>query len=214
MHLLIGSEGTLGFISEIVYDTVEEMPCKASALIIFPGIREACVAAAILKGQPVAAVELMDRAALRAVADKKGMPEYLPTLSPAATALLVETRATETGRAAPQYRADLDSSRRNPPGAAPAVHRQCYRIQPGCGISAKDFSRPSGRSVGRARRSSSRMSPFPWRDLPRRPSNCRRSLAVMATVRPSSSVMPWMAICTLSSPRISAPGRRSSGTAA
>jgi D-lactate dehydrogenase len=97
MHLLIGSEGTLGFISEIVYDTVEEMPCKASALIVFPGIREACVAAAILKGQPVAAVELMDRAALRAVAGKRGMPEYLPTLSPEATALLVETRAMKPG---------------------------------------------------------------------------------------------------------------------
>ena len=97
MHLLIGSEGTLGFISEIVYDTVEEMPCKASALIVFPGIREACVAAAILKGQPAAAVELMDRAALRAVAGKKGMPEYLPTLSPEATALLVETRAMKPG---------------------------------------------------------------------------------------------------------------------
>jgi D-lactate dehydrogenase len=96
MHLLIGSEGTLGFISEIVYDTVEEMPCKASALIVFPGIREACVAAAILKGQPAAAVELMDRAALRAVTGKKGMPEYLRTLSSGATALLVETRATST----------------------------------------------------------------------------------------------------------------------
>jgi len=95
VHLLIGSEGTLGFISEITYDTVEELPCKASALIIFPSIREACVATAILKSQPVAAVELMDRAALRAVEHKEGMPGYLQTLSSAATALLVETRAAE-----------------------------------------------------------------------------------------------------------------------
>ncbi len=95
VHLMIGSEGTLGFISEITYDTVEELPCKASALIIFPSTREACVATAILKDQPVAAVELMDRAALRAVQHKEGMPEYLQSLSPAATALLVETRAAE-----------------------------------------------------------------------------------------------------------------------
>ncbi len=95
MHLMIGSEGTLGFISEITYNTVEELPCKASALVIFPSIREACLAAAILKGQPVAAVELMDRAALRAVQHKEGMPEYLRSLSPSATALLIETRAAE-----------------------------------------------------------------------------------------------------------------------
>ncbi|MGI9570218.1 MAG: FAD-binding oxidoreductase, partial [Desulfobulbia bacterium] len=64
-HLMIGSEGTLGFMSEIIYDTVVEHPHKASALIIFPGIKEACMATTVLRSQPVAAVELMDRAALR-----------------------------------------------------------------------------------------------------------------------------------------------------
>jgi D-lactate dehydrogenase len=43
VHLMIGSEGTLGFIAEIVYDTVEELPSKASALAIFPSIRQACL---------------------------------------------------------------------------------------------------------------------------------------------------------------------------
>ena len=33
IHLMIGSEGTLGFISEITYRTVPEQPCKASALV-------------------------------------------------------------------------------------------------------------------------------------------------------------------------------------
>lgn len=95
VHLMIGSEGTLGFIAEIVYDTVEELPSKASALAIFPSIRQACLAVNLLKGQPVAAVELMDRAALRAVEDKDGMPGYLRSLSASATALLIETRAAE-----------------------------------------------------------------------------------------------------------------------
>lgn len=92
-HLMIGSEGTLGFISEITYHTVVEHANKASALILFPGIEEACIATAILKEQPVDAVELMDRAALRSVEDKTGMPTYLKELPDAAAALLVETRA-------------------------------------------------------------------------------------------------------------------------
>ena len=60
-HLMIGSEGTLGFIAEITYKTVPELPYKASALMLFPDIAAACNAAAILKGEPVDAVELMDQ---------------------------------------------------------------------------------------------------------------------------------------------------------
>ena len=37
-HLMIGSEGTLGFIAEITYRTVPEHAHKASALLLFPGI--------------------------------------------------------------------------------------------------------------------------------------------------------------------------------
>ena len=37
-HLMIGSEGTLGFISRITYQTVPEDPFKASALVFFPSI--------------------------------------------------------------------------------------------------------------------------------------------------------------------------------
>ena len=93
LHLMIGSEGSLGFISEITYDTVVEHPNKASALMIFPDIASACSAATILKEGPVDAAEIMDRAALRSVEDKAGMPDYIKSFSPKTTALLVETRA-------------------------------------------------------------------------------------------------------------------------
>ncbi|WP_027390136.1 FAD-binding and (Fe-S)-binding domain-containing protein [Chrysiogenes arsenatis] len=92
-HLMIGSEGTLGFISELTYHTVVEHPCKASSLMIFPDMETACHAVVALKTSPVAAVELMDRAGLRSVENKSGMPEWLKGLSTTATALLVETRA-------------------------------------------------------------------------------------------------------------------------
>lgn len=95
-HLMIGSEGTLGFISEITYKTVVEHPFRASSLMIFPDIEKASNAVSLLKSAPVAAVELMDRAGLRSVEDQAGMPSYLKTLSPTACAILVETRATQS----------------------------------------------------------------------------------------------------------------------
>ena len=94
-HLMIGSEGTLGFIAEISYKTVVEHPFRASALMIFPDIEKACNAVSLLKSAPVAAVELMDRAGLRSVEDQAGMPGYLKTLSQTASAILVETRALQ-----------------------------------------------------------------------------------------------------------------------
>ncbi len=90
-HLMIGSEGTLGFISEITFRTVLEAPNKASALILFQNMRDACQAVFTLKKQAVDAVEVMDRAALRSVENKDGMPDYLKTLGENVTSLLVET---------------------------------------------------------------------------------------------------------------------------
>ena len=95
-HLIIGSEGTLGFIAEITYKTVVEHPYRASSLMIFPDIEKACNAVSLLKSAPVAAVELIDRAGMRSVEDQSGMPDYLKTLSSTACAILVETRALQS----------------------------------------------------------------------------------------------------------------------
>ena len=96
-HLMIGSEGTLGFISEVTFNTVPDLPNKASALVIFNGIETACDAIPRLKKLPVDAAEIMDRTALRSVENKPGMPEYLKTLDENATALLIETSADNSG---------------------------------------------------------------------------------------------------------------------
>lgn len=91
-HLMIGSEGTLGFITEITYTTIIDHAYKASALIIFPDMNTACRAVMKLDRKLVSAAELMDRASLRSVEEEPGMPGYLKTLNPEATALLVEVR--------------------------------------------------------------------------------------------------------------------------
>ncbi len=93
-HLMIGSEGTLGFIAEVTYNTVEEHPFKASSLLVFADSEQASQAVATLAKTPVAAVELMDGRALRSVADKPGMPDFIKTLNLEATALLIESHAS------------------------------------------------------------------------------------------------------------------------
>src|ERR1035437_5699378 len=90
-HLMIGSEGTLGFIAEISFKTVTEYPYKASSLMIFPDIGKACKAVSFLKAAPVSAVELIDRAGLRSVENEKGIPDFLKFLQGNVCALLVET---------------------------------------------------------------------------------------------------------------------------
>ncbi|SCX72296.1 D-lactate dehydrogenase [Pseudomonas sp. NFACC32-1] len=95
-HLLVGSEGTLGFISAVTYNTVVDHPHKASALIVFPDVETCCNAVTVLKSQPVSAVELLDRRSLRSVQDKPGMPDFVQHLSPQACALLIESRAASS----------------------------------------------------------------------------------------------------------------------
>lgn len=94
-HLMIGSEGSLGFISNITYNTVDDHKFKALSLMIFPTISEACRAVQVLKEQPVSAVELIDRASIRSVDSAPGVPEFLKTLPDGACGLLVEARAED-----------------------------------------------------------------------------------------------------------------------
>ncbi|CAM4171416.1 FAD-binding and (Fe-S)-binding domain-containing protein [Vibrio agarivorans] len=94
-HLMIGSEGTLGFIAEVTYNTVIEYSQKASTLVVFADIETASKAVSQLANSPVAAVEMMDGRALRSVADKPGMPGFMPQLTLDASALLIEVHASD-----------------------------------------------------------------------------------------------------------------------
>jgi D-lactate dehydrogenase len=92
-HLMIGSEGTLGFLASVTLRTVPDHAHKAACLLLFGDLHTACATVSRLATARVAAVELMDRAALASVAHKPGMPAELASLGPQAAALLVETRA-------------------------------------------------------------------------------------------------------------------------
>lgn len=130
-HLMIGSEGTLGFMSRITYRTVPELSDKASALILFDDLESACRAVVVLKTAPVAAVELADRAALRSVEGKPGLPEGIDALGPDGAALLVETRAADPASLEVQIRsieAALAATRTSAPVHFSTDTAECARL--------------------------------------------------------------------------------------
>jgi D-lactate dehydrogenase len=94
-HLLIGAEGTLAFIAEAVLETVSDLPVKTTGLLLFPDLHSACEAIAPLREAGAAALELMDRASLRSVEDKPGVPAVIRLLPANASALLVEFQSAD-----------------------------------------------------------------------------------------------------------------------
>ncbi|KXZ46746.1 hypothetical protein GPECTOR_41g711 [Gonium pectorale] len=98
-HIIIGSEGTLGFVSRATYNTVPEWPDKASAFIVFPDVRAACKGASVLRNETsVDAVELFDRASLRECESNEDMMRLVPDIKgcdPMAAALLIECRGQD-----------------------------------------------------------------------------------------------------------------------
>lgn len=96
-RLLVGSEGTLAFVSRVTYSCVPEWDHKASVFMLFPDITDACEAARALRdGTNVDAVELFDASALVLSDDKmrKLVPE-LEHMADTCAALLIECRGRE-----------------------------------------------------------------------------------------------------------------------
>ena len=88
LHLLIGSEGTLGFISEAIFRTIPLHSKAATTLLIFSDLSAATGALEELVATHPATIELMDSASLRAGKVNLGAIELRDH-----TALLVEYQA-------------------------------------------------------------------------------------------------------------------------
>ena len=90
-HLMVGSEGTLAFLSSITMATGEIQPYSASALLLFPSTKLACEAIIEMKQTGLlSAAEFFDRKAMRTV--EKDFPE-LQGLPEDAGAVLIRTDA-------------------------------------------------------------------------------------------------------------------------
>jgi len=90
LHLMVGSEGTLGFVSEATFTTIPVKPFRASSLIYFKNLESACNAVPLLRKAKLSAIEIMDREALRSVENDAGIPGYIKSLDSGVTALLID----------------------------------------------------------------------------------------------------------------------------
>ncbi|MCT4353705.1 FAD-binding oxidoreductase [Streptomyces sp. Je 1-79] len=93
--LMVGSEGTFGFISEVVFDTLPLDRHVATALLFFPSLPAAAAAVPLFTEAGAIAVELMDGNTLRASVSVSGVPADWAELPKETSALLVEFRAED-----------------------------------------------------------------------------------------------------------------------
>lgn len=104
VHLLIGSEGTLAFISEAVLETVPAPRQRLTGLLFFDGLIPACQAVPRLTASGAAAIELLDTASLRSLSAQTLQDLQAEALmdQPEPVALLVEYQAADAAELAAQ----------------------------------------------------------------------------------------------------------------
>ena len=93
-HLMVGSEGTLGFLADVTLRTVPEPPFRATALLFFADLAEAGAAVHPLGEAGAAALEIMDAPSLRSQAGDRTYPFPIGERT---AALLAEFRADTAG---------------------------------------------------------------------------------------------------------------------
>ncbi|WP_025157755.1 FAD-binding and (Fe-S)-binding domain-containing protein [Leifsonia aquatica] len=96
-NLLVGSEGTLGFIAEAVFTTVPLLPHAATGLLVFPDLAAASASLPALVEAGFATIELMDALSLTVAQSESGCPAEIADIDVVDhAALLVEVHGATT----------------------------------------------------------------------------------------------------------------------
>lgn len=97
-HLVIGSEGTLAFVAEARFRTIEVRPAIATGLLVFETLSAAMAALPELTRLGLATIELMDAASLRVAQGLSDVPAAIAEIDARGhAALLVEVHAADPG---------------------------------------------------------------------------------------------------------------------
>jgi D-lactate dehydrogenase len=114
IHLMVGSEGTLGFVSEVTYNTVPEHPFRATALVPFPDPQSAGRAIIEMANggmqvtTGVTAAEYIERRALATVEHLPPMAPLLPWLTDSSPAVLIDVTAPDAATLAAETAKAVD----------------------------------------------------------------------------------------------------------
>ena len=90
-HLMVGSEGTLGFVAEVTFRTIPVLPSITTGFLVFDDLDHATDALPELVASGLAAIELLDQTSLRVAQRDAQAPEVLTRIAvDRHAALLVE----------------------------------------------------------------------------------------------------------------------------
>ncbi|PAF44129.1 FAD-binding and (Fe-S)-binding domain-containing protein [Helicobacter sp. 11S02629-2] len=97
-HLIVGSEGTLGFLSSVKLEIVDDYEHKACGLLFYPNIAEASVAVKILAENQdiISSAEIMDYYSLKSVQNIEGMPSVIHQIKEDTACILIQLESPDT----------------------------------------------------------------------------------------------------------------------
>jgi D-lactate dehydrogenase len=120
-HLIVGSEGTLGFVAEAVFRTIPRLTHVTTGLLVFPDLEAANTALPALVETGAATLELMDALSLKVGQALPGTPQVILDLRVRDhAALLVEYQADNAEQLAELQQVGIDLVDRLPLSAPAA----------------------------------------------------------------------------------------------
>ncbi|MGA2530554.1 MAG: FAD-binding and (Fe-S)-binding domain-containing protein [Acidimicrobiales bacterium] len=89
-HLLVGSEGTLAFISHVVLETVPLNPERSTATLLFDSLETMATAISSIEDTDPSAIEFLDDASMDSMLGINGLPDVIKSHPKGSAALLVD----------------------------------------------------------------------------------------------------------------------------
>lgn len=90
MHLMVGSEGTLAFISNATLQTFVAHPVKLTGILVFPDVQSAASAIMPVRATGVSALEIVDNKSLQSVKNLNAIKQIIGEIDSSMSILLFE----------------------------------------------------------------------------------------------------------------------------